>query len=232
MRPDDGLEVPRYDGIADWYDDVFARYGDLSDPLSSSSQLAELLGRGAGLCLDVGCGGGLHHKAIMSTGRAVIGVDLSRDQLQVARGRTRDLVRASAYRLPFPNASFPTVVSTYLHTDIPDIGPVLAEVNRVLRSGGTFVYVGVHPCFWGHFVENPHLPDRIVHAGYLETGWVESPYWRNPDGLRAKVGARHVTISELVNAFIGAGLKIEKVAELPDGSGHADRIGIVSTRWD
>jgi len=71
---------------------------------------------------------------------------------------------------------------------------------------------------------------RIIHPGYLETGWIDSPYWRSPEGLRAKVGARHVTMSELINAVIEAGLEITRLDEPPSRSGHAKGIAIVSTR--
>lgn len=159
---------PRYDGNAEWYDELFARYGDLADPLSSSSLLARLLGPGGGRCLDVACGGGLHHDAIASTGRTIIGVDLSSDQLQVARRRGRAaLVRGSAAALPFTDESFPIVVCTYLHTDIDDMTPVFVEVNRVLRPGGKLVYLGVHPCFWGHFIENR----GAVAASFTRDTW-------------------------------------------------------------
>jgi SAM-dependent methyltransferase len=222
---------PRYDGIAEWYDDFFSRYGDLADPLSTSSHLARLLGPGKGQCLDIACGGGLHHEAIDATGRTIVGVDLSGDQLRVAKRRALALlVRATAVALPFADASFPTVICTYLHTDIDDMVPVFLEVYRVLRPGGALVYLGVHPCFWGHFIENPVGPGRIVHPGYLETGWIDSPYWRNPVGLRARVGARHVTVSELVNAVVSAGLTLLKLEEPRARSGHADRLVIVAAR--
>lgn len=220
----------RYDGFADWYDERFVQYSDVSDPLSSSSILARLLGPGQGLCLDVACGGGLHHQAIRSTGRTVTGVDLSTDQLRVARQRgLATLLRGSATALPFAAASFDAAVCTYLHIDIDDMRPVMAEVARVLRPGGRLVYVGVHPCFWGHFIENPLAPARVVHPGYLETGWIESPHWRNPEGLRARVGARHVTVSELINAVLRAGLQLEHIEEPPAHTGHADRLAFVAT---
>ncbi len=230
-RPAGGDET-RYDGVSEWYDARFAGYGDLSDSLSSSSELIRLLGPGGGPCLDVACGGGLHHPAVASTGRQpIIGIDLSMDQLRVAHSRgVARLAQASATGLPFPDQTLTTVVCTYLHTDVDDMVPVLAEVWRVLRPGGRVVYLGVHPCFWGHFVENPFGPGRIVHPGYLDTGWIDSPYWRDSAGLRAKVGARHVTTSELVNAFLRAGLSLEQLHEPESSSGHADRIGITATR--
>jgi 2-polyprenyl-3-methyl-5-hydroxy-6-metoxy-1,4-benzoquinol methylase len=76
----------RYDGHAEWYDSTFAGYGDLDREGSSSAHLVRLLGEGSGWCLDVGCGTGLHSRGIASTGRRVVGLDLSRDQLRVAAG--------------------------------------------------------------------------------------------------------------------------------------------------
>lgn len=222
---------PRYDGVAQWYDERFRAYSDLRDEASSSSHLVELLGPGTGLCLDVACGGGLHHAAIASTGRTVVGIDVSADQLVVARQRRLAmLARADATALPFADASFATSVCTYLHTDIDDIAPAFVEIRRVLKPGGTFVYLGVHPCFWGHFIEMPGAAERVVHPGYLTTGWIACPYLRDPEGLRARVGARHVTVSELVNAIVAAGLTLRRLAEPgPASDGHADRIAIVAT---
>src|SRR5579859_4553293 len=224
--------IPTYDGLADWYDETYASYSDLDDPLSSSSQLKLLLGPGTGNCLDIACGSGLHHAAITSTGRAVIGLDLSTDQLRIARKRMRDVVRGDVRHLPFPDSAFPAITCTFLHTDIDHVGPVFHEVRRVLAPGGTFVYLGVHPCFWGHFIESPGLPDRVVHPGYLDTGWVASRHWRSPMGLRARVGARHATISELINSLIATSLTIVRVEELGSGSapGHSDKLAFVATR--
>lgn len=222
---------PRYDGIAQWYDERFRAYSDLSDRASSSSQLVELLGPGTGLCLDIACGGGLHHAAIASTGRTIVAIDLSADQLVVARRRRLAmLARADAVALPFADASFATAVCTYLHTDIDDIAPVFAEIRRVLKPRGKFVYLGVHPCFWGHFIELPGAAERILHPGYLTTGWIPCPYLRDQEGLRARVGARHATVSELVNAVLAAGLTLRCLAEPgPGADGHADRIAIVAS---
>jgi len=158
-------------------------------------------------------------------------MDVSADQLRIAQKRgLAVLVRASATALPFDDGSFPTIVCTYLHTDIDNMAPALAEMRRVLQLDGRLVYLGVHPCFWGHFIENPGGPGRIVHPGYLNTGWVDSPFWRDSSGLRAKVGARHATVSEIVNAFIAAGLLLDGMEELLGGTGHADRIAIVARR--
>jgi SAM-dependent methyltransferase len=77
----------RYDGHADWYDSTF---GYLSD--ASAGLLARLLGPaapGEPICLDLGCGTGLHFDAVPGAGYTVVGVDLSADQLRLAKRAIR-----------------------------------------------------------------------------------------------------------------------------------------------
>jgi ubiquinone/menaquinone biosynthesis C-methylase UbiE len=172
----------RYDGSAQWYDERFRHYGDLTEVDSSASLLATVLGRGDGWCLDVGCGTGLHAAAIESTGRRVFGVDLSADQLAHAAHRIAVRVRTDATRLPFRDGTFPSAVCTYVHTDIEQIGQVFAEVCRVMRHGGTFVYVGVHPCYRSVLLRGLRClqPGRRV----------------NIEDLRSTVGVRDVNIAD------------------------------------
>src|SRR3954454_9542665 len=166
----------RYDGFADWYDETLGFYA--TDELSSSAHLRKLLGPGTGLCLDVACGTGFNSEAVRSTGRRLIGIDISSDQLRVARKRSSSLIQGDALRLPFPDQIFDAVTSTYLHTDIDDIASVFEEAEPVLRPGGRFVYLGVHPCFGGHFIDLVDDHTKVIHAGYRESRChLESPYF-------------------------------------------------------
>jgi SAM-dependent methyltransferase len=202
----------RYDGLAAWYDETFAGYG--RGPGAQS--LARALGLGSGLCLDVGCGSGLHFAAIQSTGRSVLGVDVSLDQLAIATTRARLLVGAAAERLPFADATFATAVSTFTHTDVPDFAELVREVARVLRPGGLFVYLGVHPVLVHHAAER--TPDGIlVKPGYMERGRVESSPVFKKDGLRDRVGEYHLGLDGVLMAFIDSDLRLVRVEELTGG---------------
>jgi SAM-dependent methyltransferase len=218
----------RYDGNAEWYDRTFVGYGELEREGSSAAHLVGLLGEGEGWCLDVACGTGLHFRGIASTGRRVIGLDLSGDQLHVARRRSDAVVRGDACTLPFGSERFPAVVCTYLHTDIDDMRPVFREVFRVLRPRGRFVYLGVHPCFRGHFVDVS--PDRrVVRPGYWDTGWRARQDGR-PSEMRRRVGARHATLTELLGALLASGLRLVRVEEGDVGEPFANRVGLVAVR--
>ncbi len=204
----------RYAGIADWYDATFGGYRD--GP--SARAIRDMLGPGHGMCLDLGCGGGLHFDEELSTGRTVIGTDLSGDQLRVAARRGCPLVQADAARLPFRSGSLDTVASTFTHTDLPDFAGALGEAARVLGPGGVLVYVGTHPCFVNYAAERG-TSEVIVGEDYSEAGWRgDSPVFR-PEGLRSRVGEFHLPLGEFLMAFIDCGLHLTEVREMSGGFG-------------
>jgi ubiquinone/menaquinone biosynthesis C-methylase UbiE len=203
----------RYDPIADWYDTEFAT-SELG--LASRRIVLRLLGDGPGRLLDIGCGGGAHALEFAQHGWAVTGVDVSTAQLELARERGVDVVEADAADLPFENRSFDAAVSIFTHTDVGDFAGLVSEAARVLRPGGHFAYLGVHPCFVGphafvHGVEVPQL-----HPGYRDTSFqIEAPgIWS--EGLRGKVGATHLPLGLFVQRFLDAGFVLEQFEE-PEG---------------
>ena len=188
-----------------------------------------LLGHGPGRLLDVGCGGGVHAAAFAGRGWNVTGVDVSAHQLQLARARGVDVVEADAEALPFEDGSFDAAVSMFTHTDVGDFAAVVAEVARVLRPGGRFVYLGVHPCFVGPhaFVHDRDVPE--LHAGYRDTTYrTEAPgIWG--DGLRAKVGASHLPLGRFLQAFLEAPLTLERLEE-PEGRDYPHVVALRARR--
>ncbi len=201
-------DVARYDGLDEWYDDYAA-----PSAASSMEAISGMLGSGSGRCLDVGCGTGLYFETIRSTGREPIGVDFSRDQLCRAKVRGSRLVQADAAELPFRNETFETVTALWVSTDVNDFAAVASEAARLLRSGGTFLVYGVHPCFNGPLVEAVEDGSRVIHPGYRVGGWHTSSPWWSSDGVRSRVGMRHVPLAELINAVAGSGLHIVKAEE-------------------
>jgi SAM-dependent methyltransferase len=204
------LTIPRYDGLADWYDSFNKANAEHNTP-----EVAELLGAGEGLCLDLGCGTGLYFDALAETGRTVVGLDRSADQLHIAGRRSRHLVLADATALPFADATFPAVAALWVSTDVDDFSTVLAEAARVLTAGGLLAFHGVHPCFNGPHVQYMDDGGILVHPVYRLAGWhEEAPWWGQ--NIRRRVGMRHHPLPELLNAFTSSGLIIEYVAEPGD----------------
>lgn len=206
-------DATRYDGIAEWYDSEFATMGT---GVSARKVALRLLGPGPGRLLDVGCGGGAHAVEFADRGWSVTGVDISKAQLELARQRGVEVVEADAADLPFEDSSFDAAVSMFTHTDVGDFAALTREVARVLRGGGRFVYLGIHPCFVGPhaFVHDRDVPE--LHPGYRDTSYrTEAPgIWG--EGLRAKVGATHLPLDRFLHTFVDAGLQLEQVEE-PEG---------------
>ncbi|TLH62750.1 MULTISPECIES: class I SAM-dependent methyltransferase [Mycolicibacterium] len=113
----------------------------------------------SGAVLEVAVGTGLN-LTFYPDDVTVTGIDWSQGMLDLARqraanlGRTVDLRQADAHHLPFTDASFDTVVCTFGLCAIPDHAQALAEMTRVLRSGGNLILVD--------HIESSSAPVRIV----------------------------------------------------------------------
>ena len=205
--------MARYDGLAEWYDREFLTAASHPFGLDVATRL---LGVPSGRLLDLGCGTGAHTVAFRDAGWNVTGVDLSEDMLRNAAMRGLDVVQADAAALPFADGSFDAAVSLFTHTDLDDFPAAVLEATRILRPGGPLVYVGLHPCFCGphsRFVGAEGVPE--LHAGYLDEGpyGLEAP-GVGSEGLRAKVGAVHLTLDSFLGCFLDAGLSLEIFEEL------------------
>ena len=214
----------RYDGLAGWYDD-FVRQPGLTD--ASLAELGRLLGAGRGRLLDLGCGTGVAFLTLEELGWSVTGVDISADQLRVARERGHDVLLADGRALPFADATFDAVASLFTHTDFDDVEAVFREVARVLRPGGCFAYVGPHPCFLAPTVERHSGEPYLLHAGYRQRGWWhEAPGFRlGREGIRGRAGVNHLPLADFLNAILDAGLRLERVEE-PGDEDYPLTIGI------
>ncbi|SDW75284.1 Methyltransferase domain-containing protein [Amycolatopsis xylanica] len=200
-----------YDEIADWYEEQFLSTQRLGhDPLGIEGALCALLGEGSGVCLEIGCGTGVHAAVVRELGWAPVGVDLSSGMLRHARGRL-PIARADAGRLPFRDGSVPAVVAVMVHTDMPEYPAVLREAARVLRPGGVFVHAGVHPCFCGGFADRGDPGAVVIRPGYLDGHWTKESW--TDQGIRDKVGAAHWPLPELMQGFLDAGLTLERFTE-------------------
>lgn len=96
--------------------------------------------------LDYGCGSGYGTHDIAASCANIVGVDIAGDAIEYAREHYqaenlayRYIESADRAPLPFADASFGTVLSFQVIEHIPDAGPYLSEIHRVLKPGGTFV---------------------------------------------------------------------------------------------
>jgi SAM-dependent methyltransferase len=92
--------------------------------------------------LDLACGTGNASIPAAQAGARVTGLDFSPDLLEIARERCADamveieFVEGDAQDLPFDDAGFDRIVSTFGHMFAPDHARTAAEMKRVLRPDG------------------------------------------------------------------------------------------------
>ena len=146
----------------------------------------------------------------------VVGVDLSANQIREAARRAGGPVyaRASADRLPFADGAFDAVVACLVFEHIDAVDESIAEVARVLESGGRFVFFLNHPLL--------QTPD----SGWIDDQILDPPeqYWRlgayldeaaTMEQVEKGVFIRfvHRPLHRYVNAMAAHGLLIERMVE-------------------
>ena len=103
--------------------------------------------------LEVGCGHGGGASYLMRTlhPASYTGLDLNPAGIAFCRKRHNlaglEFVHGDAENLPFPDQSFDAVINIESSLHYPRFPRFLAEVARVLRPGGHFLYADFRPFF-------------------------------------------------------------------------------------
>jgi SAM-dependent methyltransferase len=155
--------------IAGSYDRLF----DHVDILGGADHRRRLVGPAAGEVLEIGAGTGRNLPLYRHATRVVAlepGPGMRARAIQAARAApvAVDIVDGTAEDLPFPDASFDTVVASLVLCTVPDLAGALAEARRVLRPDGTLR-------FYQHVrADDPrlaHWQDRLERPwGWLALG--------------------------------------------------------------
>ncbi len=208
--------MARYDGHASWYDKTLASYGHAD---RWRTVIAETLGmpdKRGDWCLEVGCGTGLHAGSVRAAGYTPLGVDVSFDQLRLARPRLAASLLGDGSRLPIASGSVTRVLGCFTHTDMDDFPGAVAEAARVLTVGGLLAYVGLHPCFVGTFADRrEEQEEQELRLGH---GYGDDQVRVDQTGrfsLRSRVGGSNLALTDFLNAFLAQpALRIRSVEEM------------------
>jgi len=106
--------------------------------------------------LDIGCGGGILAEELARCCDKVDAIDISEASLETARkhaleeGLSINYQQAFAENLPFPDNSFNLITCCDVLEHVDDLDQVIAEVNRVLRPGGVFIYDTINRTFMSY----------------------------------------------------------------------------------
>jgi SAM-dependent methyltransferase len=114
-----------------------------------------------GLACDLGCGPGQVARYLHGRGVRVMGLDLSPVMVETARRLNPgiEFAQGDMHALQFEDEALGGIVACYsiIHIVRPNVVPVLAEMKRVLRSGGQLLLAF-------------HIGDETVH---LDEWWGE-----------------------------------------------------------
>jgi len=162
-----------FDGVAPLYDSWFETpLGRVVDEVEKDLlwRLAEP--RSAEDALDVGTGTGHFALDLATRGLQVVGVDLSRPMLSVARGKnpTSHFARGDAAALPLAAEAFDLVLSVTALEFVAQRQQALAEMWRAVRPGGRLVVAALNalsPWAWARQRESQRQQTPFAHAHFF-----------------------------------------------------------------
>jgi len=168
--------------------------------------------------LEIGCGGGQNSIALAKRGAVVSGIDFSENQVAYAKrlakregvevdfhvGDMQDLSR-------FPDCTFDLVMTAFSLLYVKSLERTFAEVYRVLKEGGVFVFSEGHPFAEGKLIQHE---GKNVYAirDYFKRRKI---YWEDklPDGTRVKMFSYHRPLQDYFEALLNSGFRIVRYLE-------------------
>jgi ubiquinone/menaquinone biosynthesis C-methylase UbiE len=180
-----------------------------------------------GRLLDVGCGEGqVARMATELNDMAVVGVDPAMTQVAVAteRGGGPRYLQGSAAALPVATAGVDAAVACLVFEHIEDLDAALGEVARVLRPGGTFLFLLNHP-----LLQTPGsgwIDDQVLDPP--EQYWRIGPYLVEGDTVEQVengvfIRFFHRPLSRYLNTAAELGLQLVRMEEPAPPKGFLDR---------
>lgn len=167
--------------------------------------------------LDLGCGFGWHCIYAASNGaRSVVGVDISKKMLEVAKSKTdSELIKYICMPMEdidFEEDSFDVVISSLALHYVKSFEDVLSKIKKCLVKGGDFVFSVEHPAFTAEgnqewYYDNDGNKLHWPVDNYYKEGI------RRANFLGEEVIKYHKTLTTYINSLIKMGFEITGVVE-------------------
>lgn len=144
---------------------------------SAMREIADWAGRDV---VDIGCGTGYHLPVFAETARSVLGVEPHPPLASLARERISGMPHCSvredgAAAIGVGDASFDVAHARWAYFFGPGCEPGLAELDRVMRPGGTAFVIDndATRSTFGHWFRRalPHFDAKAVERFWTRQGW-------------------------------------------------------------
>ncbi len=103
--------------------------------------------------LDIGCGGGFTCEVMAKKGATVSGIDRSDISIETAKAHAKESDLGIDYRcgvaenLPYEDDRFDVITCVDVLEHVENVDKVIAEVTRVLKPGGVFLFDTINKTF-------------------------------------------------------------------------------------
>ncbi|HJR52844.1 MAG TPA: class I SAM-dependent methyltransferase [Gemmatimonadota bacterium] len=199
-----------YDAMAETYDEIHAQPFYITQYETYAEDLLDRLADWRGRVLDLGCGTGIHTRAVAELADWAVGIDVSPRLVRKAqvklRGARGSVVVADAGHMPFADATFDAALSYGEPlSHIEDPGAVLAELARVMRPGGRAILSVDNE--WN--LRTLTSPKRFLRAATSRGGAVRDWEFYDDGGLAVRLSLKTFTHSELAGLLSRNGFQVE-----------------------
>ncbi|MCW3999964.1 MAG: class I SAM-dependent methyltransferase [Candidatus Bathyarchaeota archaeon] len=122
---------------------------------------------------DVGCGSGMFFPEAAQKTQWLIGVDISRKLLDLAKAQSKgygnvSVVQADADHLPFRSGAFEAAFAFTVLQNMPSPALTLQEIKRVVGVGGKAVVTGLKKAFPLHQFMDALEASGMALEGFLD----------------------------------------------------------------
>jgi ubiquinone/menaquinone biosynthesis C-methylase UbiE len=144
------MEKTDWDNVAPWYNSYLENNDDSYQAKVIAPNLLRILDTKKGEdILDLACGQGYFSRLINGLGANVVGVDLSKELINLAQEKSSDIsyIIAPAENTKLKAQSFDKVFTVLAFENIKNIDETMLEIKRLLKKEGKFVLILLHPAF-------------------------------------------------------------------------------------
>lgn len=169
-----------WDRLADKWNERYSEHGDMNREFIIDPAIFRIIGSVKNLLvLDAGCGAGYLSRLLAKKGAQVVGVDISKRFIKIARQKEKRKPLGITYHAAslsnlsmLRNESFDLIVSNIVLADVKDLEKAIEELARILKPNGKLVFSNMHPCFASAPV---HGWVRVPQDSNRNEDWI---YWK------------------------------------------------------